>query len=477
MPPEDIVGIAPELWLLWLVIALLALAPFTRRRAPSLTTWLGVAGLLGAGALTVPKLGGPAHRIFEGTYAVDPFALFAKLFVIAAAIAVLLAARDRLAGSRHAVTVPALVVLTSLGAIGLAASVDLVLIALALQITAVASYALVGALKDDPRANEATLKFFLFAAASGAVMLYGMALLYALTGTLDTLAMASRVGSVDGAALLVAGALFFTGYAFKITAVPLHWWAPDTYEGATAPIAGFLSVVPKAAGLAVLLRTLLAAFPDSAGWPLGIALVSALTMSLGNLFALRQEGAKRLLAYSSIAQVGYLLMPIAVLPTQQLALTAFLVYLVAYLAMNLAAFVVVGIVERSSGSDRVEAFAGLGRTSPWIAASMTLLLLSLAGMPPLLGFVGKVALFIVAMAGGYTWLAVIAAANTAVSVYYYLRLVAPMYFAEPGPGQAPDRAPASAGVVLAGAAATLALGLLPLPLFAFAALSAGLVGR
>lgn len=477
MPREDIVGIAPELWLLWTVVALVALAPFTRERAPSLTTWLGIAGLLGAAALTIPKLGGPAHRIFDGTYAVDPFALFLKLFVVAAGIAVLLATRDSLAGSAHAVTVPALVVLTSLGAIGLAASVDLVLIALALQITAVASYGLVGALKDDPRANEATLKFFLFAAASGAVMLYGMALLYALTGTLDTLAMASRVGSVDGAALLVAGALFFTGYAFKITAVPLHWWAPDTYEGARAPIAGFLSVVPKAAGLAVLLRTLVAAFPESSGWPLGIALVSAVTMSLGNLFALRQESAKRLLAYSSIAQVGYLLMPIAVLRTDALAVTAFLVYLVAYLAMNLAAFLVVGIVERPARSDRVAAFAGLGRTSPWLAASMALLLFSLAGMPPLLGFVGKVALFVVTMAGGYSWLVVIAAANTAVSVYYYLRIIAAMYFAEPGGAPAPERTTGGAAAVFAGTLATVFLGIVPLPLFAFAALSAALAGQ
>lgn len=477
MPREDIVGIAPELWLLTVVIGLVALAPFTRERAPSLTTWLGIAGLLGAAALTIPKLGEPAHRIFGGTYAVDPFALFLKLFVVAAGLAVLLASRDRLAGSAHAATVPGLVVLTSLGAIGLAASVDLVLIALALQITAVASYGLVGALKNDPRANEATLKFFLFAAASGAVMLYGMALLYALTGTLDTLAMASRVRSVDGAALLVAGALFFTGYAFKITAVPLHWWAPDTYEGTTAPIAGFLSVVPKAAGLAVLLRTLVAAFPESPGWPLGIALVSAVTMSLGNLFALRQESAKRLLAYSSIAQVGYLLMPIAVLRTDALAVTAFLVYLVAYLAMNLAAFLAVGIVERSARSDRIASFEGLGRTSPWLAASMTLLLLSLAGMPPLLGFVGKVALFVVTMAGGYTWLVVIAAANTAVSVYYYLRIIAAMYFAEPSGAPAPERPTGSAAAVFAGTLATVFLGLVPLPLFAFAALSAALVGE
>ncbi|MGH2379144.1 MAG: NADH-quinone oxidoreductase subunit N [Candidatus Limnocylindria bacterium] len=473
---EDIVGIAPELWLLCVVVALLAMAPFTRERAPSLTTWLGIAGLLVAGAITVPKLGLSAQRIFGGTYAVDPFALFAKLFVIVAAVAVLLAARDRLAGSTHAVTVPALVVLTSLGAIGLAASVDLVLIALALQITAVASYGLVGALKDDPRANEATLKFFLFAAASGAVMLYGMSLLYALTGTLDTLAMASRVRSVDGAALLLAGALFFTGYAFKITAVPLHWWVPDTYEGTTAPIAGFLSVVPKAAGLAVLLRTLIAAFPENPGWPLGIAVVAALTMSLGNLFALRQESAKRLLAYSSIAQVGYLLMPVAVVRTEALAVTAFLVYLIAYLAMNLAAFLVVGIVERAARSDRIAAFEGLGRSAPWLAASMALLLLSLAGMPPLVGFVGKVALFVVTMAGGYTWLVVIAAANTALSIYYYLRIIAAMYFAE-GTAPAPGRARASGAAVLAGAIATLVLGLLPLPLFAFAAQSAGLVGQ
>ena len=476
MPGEDVLGIAPELWLLIASMALLSAAPFTRGRREDATTWGAIASLLVALVLTSPQFGAPPQRIFGGTYAVDPLAVFAKLFIISAAILVLLATRDRFRGATHAVTVPPLVLMSSLGAMALAASVDLVLIVLFLQVTAVASYGLVGTYKRDAAAQEATLKYFLFAGATGAVMLYGMALLYGLTGTLDTAAMAERLRGADGAAVLVAGALVFTGFGFKITAVPLHWWAPDTYEGATAPISGFLSVVPKVAALVVLVRTLFTAFAAVPEWPLLVALAAALTMTLGNLFALRQRSVKRLLGYSTIAQAGYLLMAVAVIKLDALAIPAFVFYLLTYLAMNLPAFVVVSLVERAFGDDHIERFNGLGTRSPRLAAAMAVLLLSLAGMPPLAGFIGKVALFIVAMSGGFIWLAVIAAINTAISIYYYLRVVAAMYFERVSDG-ATDIVPqgaSSGSAVLVGAAATLAIGIFPLAFFAFSIASAAI---
>jgi NADH-quinone oxidoreductase subunit N len=475
VPPEDLAGIAPELWLLFVVLVLLVAAPFSRAR-PSLTTWLAVGALLAPVPAIVAKFAEPAHLIFEGTYAVDPLALVVKLIVIAGAAVTLLATRERFAGSPHATTVPALVTLTALGAMGLAASVDLVLITLALQLTTVPTYALVGLLKDDPRANEATLKYFLFAAASGAVMLYGAALLYALTGTLSTVEIARRLVGADLAVAVVAGVLFLTGFAFKITAVPLHWWAPDAYEGATAPVAGFLSIVPKAGGLAILARVLTVAFPDPAAWAPAVSAAAVATMTLGNVLALRQDSLKRLLAYSSIAQAGFLLVAVAAVGSAPLAVPALVLYLLAYLAMNLAAFVVVGIVERAAGTDQLAAFAGLGERAPFLAAAFTLLLFSLAGVPPLLGFVAKVALFLAAIQGGYAWLAVVAAANAAFAVAYYLRVIAAMYFAPPSTQPADLRAPSSGVAVAIGVVGTVAFGVVPAPLVALAFAGSGIIG-
>lgn len=476
MPREDLLGIAPELWLLVASMALLAAAPFARGRREGATTWGAIASLLITLVLTAPQFGAAPQRIFGGTYALDPLALFVKLFAIAAAILVLLSTRERLRGATHAATVPALVLMSSLGAMALAASVDLVLIALFLQVTAVASYGLVGVLKHEPGAQEATLKFFLFAGATGAVMLYGMALLYGLTGTLDTAAMAERLRGSDAAVLIVAGALVLTGFGFKITAVPLHWWAPDAYEGATAPISGFLSVVPKVAALTVLVRVLFTAFAAVPEWPFLVAVSAAITMSLGNLFALRQTSVKRLLAYSTIAQAGYLLMAVAVIRLEALAVPAFVFYLLAYLAMNLPAFLVVSIVERARGDDRIERFNGLGTAAPGLAAAMALLLLSLAGVPPLVGFIGKVALFVVAMSGGFTWLVVIAAANTAVSIYYYLRIIAAMYFdRSDAPLETRPQAVSTVAAVLLGTTATVVIGIFPLVFFGFSIASAPIV--
>jgi len=265
MPREDVIGIAPELWLLIASMALLAAAPFVRGRRGDASTWGAIASLVVTLVLTAPQFGAPPQRIFDGTYAIDPLALFVKVFIIAAAILTLLATRDRFRGATHAATIPPLILMSSLGAIALAASVDLVLIALFLQVTAVASYGLVGAYKRDPAAQEATLKYFLFAGATGAVMLYGMALLFGLTGTLDTAAMAERLRGADGAAVLVAGALIFTGFGFKITAVPLHWWAPDAYEGAPTPVTAFISLGPKIAGFAALARVMNRSKSDSTG--------------------------------------------------------------------------------------------------------------------------------------------------------------------------------------------------------------------
>lgn len=267
---------------------------------------------------------------------------------------------------------------------GLAASQDLVLIALFLQLITVGSYVLVGIAKDNRLATEAALKLFLFSAAVGAVMIYGMVLLFGLTGTLRLPEMATKLPGMPVVTALAAVLLILAGYGFEVTLVPFHTWAPDTYQGAPTPIAGFLSVGPKAAGLAVLLRTLVVAFPHGMGnWAEWFAIFAAVTMTVGNIFALRQTSAKRLLAYSSIGQVGYLLVGVTAAERSSLAISGMLMYLTVYLFMNLGSFLAVDAIERQLKTDEIREFAGLGRRLPLSAAVLAIGMLALAGFPRL----------------------------------------------------------------------------------------------
>lgn len=421
-------AIIPELVLSSIVLVLLPLGPFLSVARKEFTTWLALAGLAAAGVASALMLSWPAQPIFLDTYAVDPFAVYFKLFAILATIFVLLATHSHFRNRPHAAEVPSLLVLTCLGMIALAASQDLALIALFIQLVTVPSYILVGIAKSDHRATEGALKLFLFSAAATTVMLYGMSLLYGLTGTLRLPELAARLPNMPVLPVTVALSLVIVGYGFKITLVPFHAWAPDTYQGAPTPIAGFLAVGPKAAGLAVLLRTLVISFPHNlGGWSQAMAILAALTMTVGNVFALRQTSVKRLLAYSSIGQAGYLLVGVAAAARDELAVPGLLLYLAVYLFMNLGAFLAVDAIERQVGSDDLDRFAGVGKRLPVSAAVLTLSLLSLAGFPPFGGFVGKTVLFGAALGAGWVWLAVVMGANTALSLYYYVRVIEPIY--------------------------------------------------
>lgn len=267
-----------------------------------------------------------------------------------------------------------------------------------------------------------------FSAAVGAVKLYGMVLLFDLTGTLRLPELAAKLPAMPGVTVIAAFLFVLAGYGFEVTLVPFHTWAPDAYQGAPTPIAGFLSVGPKAAGLAVLLRTLVAAFPHNMGhWAEIIAVIAAVTMTVGNIFALRQSSLKRLLAYSSIGQVGYMLVGVAAAERSSLAIPGMLVYLAVYLFMNLGAFLAVDALERHLHSDDIRQIAGLGRRLPVTAAVLAVCLLSLAGFPPFGGFVGKTMLFGAAIGAGWTWLAIIMLINIAISLFYYVRVLEPMY--------------------------------------------------
>ncbi len=471
-------AIMPELILGGLVLVLLPLGPFLSPARKGIATWVALAGLAAAMIASARMLSWPARPIFLETYAVDPLAVYLKLVAIAATALVLLATPSHFAGRPHAGEVPAVLVLTCLGIVGLAASQDLALIALFIQLVTVGSYVLAGIAKDDRLATEGALKLFLFSAAAGAVMLYGMSILVGLTGTLRLPELARALPAADKIAVLVGLGLLLVGYGFKITLVPFHAWAPDTYQGAPTPIAGYLAVGPKAAGLAVLLRTLTVAFPGDLGsWPELIALLAALTMTTGNLFALRQTSVKRLLAYSSIAQAGYLLVGVAAAGRDPLAVPGLLLYLVVYLCMNLGAFLAVDAVERQVGSDAIERFAGLGRALPVPGLILALCLLALAGFPPFGSFVGKAMLFGAALGAGWTWLAVALAANSALSLFPYVRVLQQLYL-RPWPGGALAREPGALrlALVILGAG-TVLTGVLPQPWVALASCASAVLAR
>lgn len=413
-------AIVPELILATAALVLLSAGPFVRGAANNV---IAAVALVAAALFAVRMIAWNAQSVFSGSYAVDVFAIFFKMYVIATTLIVLAATASRFRGRTHEQVVPSLLILMCLGMTGLSASNDFVLIALFLQLTTVASYILVGIEKEQKLAREGAMKLFLFSAACGAVMLFGMAMLFGLTGTLRLTEMAPRIAVTSGASVLPLLALVLAGYGYKITAVPFHLWAPDTYQGAATPITALLSVGPKAAAIAVLARTVVVAFPKNAAhWHEGVAMIAAVTMTLGNVLALRQRSVKRLLAYSSIAQAGYILVGVAA-P----ALPAALFYLLVYLFMNLGAFLSVDAIERRTGSDNVDAFAGIGRRDPLVAFVLALSLLSLAGIPPLGGFLGKTLIFVAALDAGWSWLAVLLALNTALSLYYYLRVIAAMY--------------------------------------------------
>ena len=457
--------IGPELALGLMCLLLVPLAGIVRGKWCSLPSIVAGFGLVAALLLTARMLYWPEQSIFCGTYALDGFGTVFKLLIIGSALLALLPISAYFHGRDAEPHAPVALTFATLGGVGLAGSLDLGLIVLFLQMLSTASYLLVGMTRGSKRANEATLKYFIYGAVALAVMAYGLSFLYGLTGSLDLRAIGAALTQADPVWVWVALSLVLVGYAFEITAVPFQFWAPDVYAGASAPVTGFISVLPKIAGFAGLLRLLLEAFPNGlAGWPTLIAVLAALTMALGNLAALRQTRLKRLLAYSSIAQAGYVLIAVAVAGTVQGALSAAGYYLAVYTFMNLAAFAVVAQLERKSGQDQLIHLRGLAKNSPGTAALLTLALLSLAGIPPLAGFLGKVLLLQVALAGGLTWLAVFAALNMVIGLYYYLRPVVEMYLRVPEGEIRLHREPGYLWALGLTTLGTLALGIWPAPL-------------
>jgi len=426
-------------------IALMLLEPFTppeRKSRMALITVLAVA--IAAYCLRFQWSDEP-RVLLGGMLVIDNFAIFFQwLFLIIVGVSAVISMEFNERESINRGEYYALLLFACCGMSLMAASVDLILTFLGVEILSIATYILAGFKRTDIRSNESSLKYFLLGSFATAILLYGIALIYGGIGSTHYHAIrevAFLQGSVQ-TTTLIGMALLLVGFGFKVALVPFHSWVPDVYEGAPTPVTAFMAVGPKAAGFAALTRILVQAFPFLAyDWSSILWVLSILTMTLGNVVAVLQTNVKRMLAYSAIAHAGYILIGIVV--NSREGFSAVLFYLVIYTAMNLVAFSIVLAFSRT-GDSRVhlEDYAGLGRRAPFAAAALSLALLSLAGIPLTGGFIGKLYVFGAAIQEGYVGLAVIAVLNSVVSVFYYFRVIVYMYMKEPG-AESPEPEPVS----------------------------------
>lgn len=443
---NDLSLLAPELLL---AAAAMLMIVAEMARASRLVLAIGILALAASTMLTFAVLKADT-TVFGGTYRIDTIAGWAKLILLPGTALALLLARAEIAGRDREGSVYSLIVLVTLGALMLSGAGDMMVLVIGVVLTGLGSFALVAYPRDDA-ATEAGMKYLVFGAVTGSVMIYGLTFWFGGSGS----TLFSELGQLSGQTLLsIAGLIaVIVGLGYKASLVPFHFWAPDAYDGAPVSVAAYLSVITKAAAFfafAQVLRDL----PREGGWPLALALISAATMTYGYLAALVQTNLVRLIAYSSVAQSGYILMGVVALGVSPVATPAILVFAAAYVAMNLGAFAIVMVAGRS-----LENLQGFGRTRPWLGGAMVVFLLSLTGIPPLFGFVGKLYLFMAAIEAGYLWLAVIGILNSVLALGVYLRMVVPMYRSADSAAAGPVGLSLAAVLALT-AAATLGLGTL-----------------
>ena len=440
---QGFVFIAPEIILTLAIIILLILAivlPYERLRLFfTILAMTALACALGSVRLLPPSATSVAF--LSDLFVWDQLTHFFKIFfILVGAFTVLLNHGNKEIGNSEYTECTLLVLSVSVGMMLLTAASDLLMIYVAFETMGILSYLLVGIKTRDVRGGEAALKYVLYGAFTSGILLFGFSLLFGLAGTTDLVEIGRLVAATHHPQyrlLLVLAVMFFlVGLLFKTASFPFHFWCPDVYEGAPTSVTAFLSVGPKAAGFALFIRLFYPLFASASGssayqavsgldWPTILAWISAITMTLGNLAAIQQNNLKRLLAYSSIAHAGYLLMGIVAL--SNLGFEAVLFYLVVYLFMNLGAFAVITAVVEAGGGEEIQSYRGLGSREPFVCIAMAIFLFSLIGIPPFAGFVGKVYLFAAVISQKIYWLAVIAAFNTVVSLYYYLRVVKAMF--------------------------------------------------
>jgi len=440
---EQLRLMTPELSLLGFALLVILLDLFVKQK--KVIAGVAVAGVIVSGGFAINMWGAPTAGIFYNMLAVDKFAILFKFLFLAAAGLVILASQDyvskfvRFQGEFYA-----LVLLSALGMMLMAAAADLITLYVALELSSISLYVLAGFLKDQ-KSTEAGLKYLLLGALASAILLYGMAMVFGLTGHTCMVCIADAIQAMpissimESPALAMGIILLAVGFGFKIASVPFQMWVPDVYEGAPTPVTAYLSVASKAAGFAIILRVFFTIFgaPDwlSQNWGLLLAVLSAITMTVGNVVAIAQTNIKRMLGYSSIAQAGYLMVGLATVGmaagADALGRSGLLFFLMSYTVTNLGVFIAIIAISNKINSDMIGDYTGMGKRAPLLALALTLCLVSLTGLPPTAGLIAKVYIFSGAVAHGLLWLVIIAVINSCISAYYYFRVVKVMWMGEP----------------------------------------------
>jgi len=465
LAPEsiDLIALAPVLVLSVFAMLVLVLDLWGGRNK-SLLVFTSLVGLLMTAISAFAKHPIPAYS-FNDSYIVDHLSLFfICIFTISSALAILLSVEYNEREGIRAGEYYALILFCTVGMILLASSTDMIMIFLGIEIVSICLYVLAGIRRNDHRSNEAALKYFLLGAFATGFLLYGMTLVYGSTGSTNLFKIAEVVQnpSAQSNPLLLMGlVLLVIGFGFKVASVPFHMWAPDVYQGAPTPVTAFMAVGPKAAAFAAFFRVFAEAFPEmSPSWEMLLSIIAVLSMFVGNLGAIMQTNIKRMLAFSSISHAGYILM--AVIAKSSLGSSSMLFYMLTYAFMTFGIFGIIIILGRKGEENlEIQNYSGLAYKHPVIALSMTIFLLSLGGLPPFAGFVAKFYLFSAAVQEGLLTLVIIAVLNSAISFYYYLKIVVFMYMKEPEAEFNISLTPMTLFVILIGVLGTINLGIFP----------------
>ncbi|MEO6666783.1 MAG: NADH-quinone oxidoreductase subunit N [Nitrospiria bacterium] len=472
---SDLLLMLPEILLLGLVCLVLILDFSFRKMSKEVLAWITIAGLCGVLMSLVWMFAAGIHgSLFKQMFLLDPFAVFFKIVVVVSTILVLLSSHDyikRIYLFRGEFYV--MIMLAALGMLFMASANDLLSMFITIEFSTFGFYVLVAYLReDDLRSSEAGLKFFVLSVFTAAIMVFGISLIFGETGTIIFSELAASRPVMTGG-LVIGFLCLLVGLGFKIGAVPFHNWIPDIYQGAPTPITAYLSVAPKAAALAVVLRVFFSTFGEfKPEWVWLVIGMAALSMTYGNVVAIAQKDIKRLLAYSGIAQMGNILIGLAA--GTKMGGDSVLFYLLAYLVANLGAFAVVIVFSNLTGSDQIDDYSGLARRSPILAAAMLVFLLSLAGVPPLAGFIAKIYVFAAAMREGLITLVIIGLINIVISMYYYLVVVKKIYIGEPTDHRPIPVSVPMKVVVYATVIGTVVIGVYPKPFIDWAVASTSL---
>lgn len=450
---NDLTPIMPEIIMTVSAMVLLMLELIVKNK--------GAIALIGAIAAAAAFFAIPASygEAFGGAFISDGFSAYFKIiFIINLVLTILISLRYIQRQRSDYGEYYSILLFATAGMMLMASAKDLIILYLGLELMALSTYIVAGIKRHDIRSNEAAIKYFLLGAFSSAFLLYGISLLYGMTTTTDIYKIAEYLKTTEvTTTLLLSMMLIAAAFSFKIAAAPFHMWAPDVYEGAPTSITAFMSVGPKAAGFAVIARVFYTAFGSiQAEWTAILIGIAILTMAVGNIMAIVQTNIKRMLAYSSIAHAGYAL--IGVITGTNEGVNAMMTYLLIYAFMNIGAFAIVILLEKG---DELKDYEGLAKTHPLVGAFMLLFMFSLAGIPPTAGFIGKFNLFVAAINAGYTWLVVIAVLFSAVSAYYYLRVVMNMYMKDAKEEALIHPSPSLGIAIFAAVLMVLAIGIMP----------------